>query len=243
MPIIALQGLRGGTGTSSVTAALAWAVNQLGETVLAMDFSSSNQLAMHFNVPVGQVRGWMRVALDNGDWQQSALRYQAGLDVVPFGLLDNQQREALETGSQEYLTPWLQHLTQLKADYHWLLLDVPAQQSRWSRDILAHADHIIRVVTADANCQIRLHQSHFSSNTFFLLNQFNAISQSQQDLQQLWLSTLTPLIPVNIHRDEAVAEALLFKQPVGEYRPESLAAEEFTTLANWLLINFGGARR
>jgi len=242
MPIIALQGLRGGTGTSSVTAALAWAIHQLGETVLAMDFSSSNQLAMHFNVPVGEARGWMRVALDSGDWQQSAFRYQDGLDVLPFGLLEPPQQQLLETGSEDHLTPWLHNLTQLQSDYHWLLLDVPAQESRWTRDILTHADHIIRVITADANCQLRLHHSHFGSNIHFVLNQFNANSQSQQDLQQLWLSRLTNLIPVNIHRDEAVAEALLLKQPTGEYRPESLAAEEITTLANWLLIHFGGAR-
>ncbi|WP_440530380.1 cellulose synthase operon protein YhjQ/BcsQ, partial [Serratia nevei] len=45
------------------------------------------------------------------------------------------------------------------------------------------------------------------------------------------------LLPVVIHRDEALAEALAVKQPLGEYRPESLAADEVLTLANWCLIN------
>lgn len=48
---------------------------------------------------------------------------------------------------------------------------------------------------------------------------------------------MSGLLPVVIHRDEALAEALAVKQPLGEYRPESLAADEVLTLANWCLIN------
>lgn len=243
MPVIALQGLRGGSGTTSLTAALAWALNQLGESVLVMDFSASNQLAAHFNVPFGMSRGWMRAALDHGEWRQSALRYLPGLDIVPFGSLSQQERQGAQQHAGDYLSAWLAHLAELKSHYRWLLLDVPAEENRWSRQILAQADHILCLITADANCQLRLHQRRFSNNTRFLLNKFNANSQSQQDLQQLWLTTLSKLIPVNIHQDEAVAEALLVKQPVGEYRPGSLAVEEVTTLASWLLINLSGSRQ
>lgn len=38
MPVLALQGVRGGIGTTSVTAALAWALQQLDESVLVIDF-------------------------------------------------------------------------------------------------------------------------------------------------------------------------------------------------------------
>jgi cell division protein YhjQ len=41
-----------------------------------------------------------------------------------------------------------------------------------------------------------------------------------------------------IHRDEAMAECLASKQPLGEYRSDSLAAEEILTLANWCLLHF-----
>ena len=37
MAIIALQGMRGGVGTTSITAALAWGLQQLGESVLVID--------------------------------------------------------------------------------------------------------------------------------------------------------------------------------------------------------------
>lgn len=57
MPVIALQGMRGGIGTTSVTAALAWAFQQLGESVLAIDCSADNLLRLHFNTPFALARG------------------------------------------------------------------------------------------------------------------------------------------------------------------------------------------
>ncbi len=113
----------------------------------------------------------------------------------------------------------------------------------WHHTLLAQADCVLKVLTPDANCHLRLHQHTFAANTRFLLNQFNANSKLQQDLHQLWLASLTHLIPVLIHRDEALAESLMMKQPLGEYRPHALASEEITTLANWLILHIAGVRQ
>jgi cellulose biosynthesis protein BcsQ len=45
------------------------------------------------------------------------------------------------------------------------------------------------------------------------------------------------LIPVILHRDEAMAESLAAKQPVGEWKDNSKIAREINTLANWFLLN------
>ena len=50
------------------------------------------------------------------------------------------------------------------------------------------------------------------------------------------------LLPMLIHRDEAMAECLAAKQPVGEFRSDALAAEEILTLANWCLLNYSGLK-
>lgn len=42
MPLIALQGVRGGTGATSLCAALGWALTALGESVLLIDGSPSS---------------------------------------------------------------------------------------------------------------------------------------------------------------------------------------------------------
>ncbi len=237
MTVIAFQGLRGGTGASSLTAAFAWALSTLGEKVIAIDLSSDNLLRMHFNMPAAQSRGWLRAALDGLPWQQSALRYTPHLDFVPAGQLTASERMAFASEPARYSRPWAGQLAGLGADYPWILLDVPAGDTLWTRSMLALADRVLSVVEADANCHVRLHQQSFAPDTLLLLNRFSALSKAQQDLHQLWSDSLNNLIPVTVHRDEAVAESLLNKQPVGEYRPLSLAAESMITFANWALIN------
>lgn len=63
MAVIALQGLRGGVGTTSITAALAWGLQQLGESVLVIDMTPANLLRMHFNTDFAHSQGWARAEL------------------------------------------------------------------------------------------------------------------------------------------------------------------------------------
>lgn len=237
MPVIAFQGLRGGAGTTSLVAGLSWALHTLGESVIAIDMSPDNQLRMHFNTASEHPRGWLRTALDRQPWQQSALRYAPELDFIPFGQLGDDELMAFVSQPLAHQDGWATQLATLKQTYRWVLLDVPAGTTPWTRALLALADRTISVMVPDANCHIRLHQQRFTADNLFLLNQFFPVSRSQQDLHQLWLATLQNLIPLTIHRDEAVAEALLRKQPFNEYRPQSLAAEEMTTFASWALIH------
>ncbi len=237
MAVIALQSVRGGAGATSLTAAFAWALNQLGEQVITVDLSADNLLRMHFNMPVGQSRGWLRAAMDGQPWQQSALRYAPGLDFVPAGRLNDDERMDFIRHPEKYAHAWLTQIDALRKLYPWILLDVPSGDTPWTRAMVALADHILSVVTPDANCHIRLFQQNFPTNTLFLLNQFSPVSKAQQDLHQLWVNSLNNFIPLTLHRDEAVAEALMSKQPLGEYRPHSLAAEGMMTFASWALIN------
>lgn len=237
MPVIALQGLRGGTGTTAVTAALGWALNMLGESVIAIDLSPVNQLRMHFNTPFQLARGWALSSLSGESWQQSAMRYRPDLDFVPFGLLNDKQMQGYRSTIVRLHQPIIDDMLALKSHYRWVLLDLPAEADAAFEPLLAQCDRQIRILTTDANCHLRLHQQQFAANALFLVNQFNANSQMQQDLHQLWIDSLRNLIPLILHRDEAMAEALLKKLPAGEYRPGSLIAEELITLANWLLMH------
>lgn len=73
-----------------------------------------------------------------------------------------------------------------------------------------------------------------------LNNDLRIGSQLQDDLYQVWLQSQRRLLPIVIHRDEAMAECMASKQPLGEYRSDSLAAEEVLTLANWCLLHDAG---
>ncbi|HBR6618552.1 TPA: cell division protein [Klebsiella pneumoniae] len=182
MAILGLQGVRGGTGVTSITAALAWALQLLGESVLAIDASPDNMLRFFFNTDIHHQDGWARALLDGRDWRDAGLRYTQHIDLLPFGQLSAGERENVDQ-----------------------LQPTPA-------------------------------------NGDILINDLRVGSQLQEDLYQLWLESQPRILPVTIHRDEAMAECLAAKQPLGEYRQDSLAAEEVLTLANWCLIHYSAGR-
>ncbi len=66
MAILGLQGVRGGVGTTSLTAALARALQILGKNVTVIDASPDNLLRMSFNVDFVHQGGWARSLLDGG---------------------------------------------------------------------------------------------------------------------------------------------------------------------------------
>ncbi len=87
MAVLGLQGIRGGVGTTSVTAALGWALQLLGDTVLVIDACPDNLLRLSFNVEFDLPQGWARAVLDGQDWRDAGLRYTSQLDVLHFGRL------------------------------------------------------------------------------------------------------------------------------------------------------------
>ncbi|EBY6259077.1 cellulose biosynthesis protein BcsQ [Salmonella enterica subsp. enterica serovar Warnow] len=241
MAILGLQGVHGGVGTTSLTAALAWALQILGENVLVIDASPDNLLRMSFNVDFVHQGGWARSLLDGQDWRDAGLRYTSQLDLLPFGQLTAQERENLQAW-QETLGEIGSAIQALKASgrYSWILLDLPYGASPLTGQLVSLCDHTLAIAQVDANCHIRLHQQALPAGAHILINDLRIGSQLQDDLYQVWLQSQRRLLPIVIHRDEAMAECMASKQPLGEYRSDSLAAEEVLTLANWCLLHDAG---
>ncbi|EAB4134122.1 cellulose biosynthesis protein BcsQ [Salmonella enterica] len=241
MAILGLQGVRGGVGATSLTAALAWALQILGENVLVIDASPDNLLRMSFNVDFVHQGGWARSLLDGQDWRDAGLRYTSQLDLLPFGQLTAQERENLQAW-QETLGEIGSAIQALKASgrYSWILLDLPYGASPLTGQLVSLCDHTLAIAQVDANCHIRLHQQALPAGAHILINDLRIGSQLQDDLYQVWLQSQRRLLPIVIHRDEAMAECMASKQPLGEYRSDSLAAEEVLTLANWCLLHDAG---
>ena len=105
-----------------------------------------------------------------------------------------------------------------QGSHRWLLLDIPEGYSPLTRELLSVCDRALQVVHPDGNSHIRLHQQALPANADILINDLRVGSQLQEDLYQLWLESQRRILPVTIHRDEAMAECLAAKQPLGEYR-------------------------
>ncbi|MGP3590681.1 cellulose biosynthesis protein BcsQ [Vagococcus sp. WN89Y] len=242
MATLGIQGIRGGVGTTSITAALAWSLQALGESVLVIDACPENLLRLSFNIDFAQSNGWARALLDGHDWRDAGMRYTSLLDILPFGQLTASEAENLpaQPAMLNQLTAIVRTL-QSQSHYQWVLIDLPHGFSSLTRPFIELCDHTLTVIKPDTNCHVRLHQQPLPTDTWLLVNDLRLGSQIQDDLWQVWLQSQRHMLPVSIHRDEAVAECMAAKQPLGEYRSDALAAEEVMTLANWCILNFGKA--
>lgn len=126
MAVLGLQGVRGGVGTTTITAALAWSLQMLGENVLVVDACPDNLLRLSFNVDFTHRQGWARAMLDGQDWRDAGLRYTSQLDLLPFGQLSIEEQENPQHW-QTRLSDICTGLQQLKASgrYQWILIDLP----------------------------------------------------------------------------------------------------------------------
>ncbi|MBA8782459.1 MULTISPECIES: cellulose biosynthesis protein BcsQ [Aeromonas] len=213
MNCVALQGIRGGVGTSSLVAGLALAAREQGARVLAVDLCHDNLLGIHLGLPHADARGWSRLADPAREWRSALYHYEEGLDLLSHG------------GGEGASAEWLAGID----GYDLVLLDLPLGP------VPALPCRLLTIVNADANCHVRLHRHAWAAGELLLVTQFSSRRALQQDLLDLWQAAGLPLLGLRLHRDEAMAEAMAAKQPVGRYAPTSLIAHELASLASWCL--------
>ncbi|MGH8380110.1 cellulose biosynthesis protein BcsQ [Pseudomonas sp.] len=237
MTVVALSGIRGGVGTTSMVAALGFALHALQQRVLMVDLHPRNLLRLHYNLGLDSPHGWASVDQDAaGHWNEALLQVVEGLYLLPFGQLPADALSALEQRQREQPQEWWQRLQTLQAHFDWIVLDTPATLPGGQPTLPLLPDTVmhIRVLETDAACHALL-STEGAGDAPLLVNRFDPISQLQRDLLLLWSERHAQLIPQVIHRDEAMAGALAWKSPVGYYAPDSLASQDVRSLATWLL--------
>ena len=85
MNVMTLQGLKGGVGTTTVTANLAAAINAQGLPVLVIDLSPQNSLRLHFSMDINDARGISTQIQAGLPWHEAAYVNENGVTFVPFG--------------------------------------------------------------------------------------------------------------------------------------------------------------
>ncbi|MFW9265635.1 cellulose biosynthesis protein BcsQ [Pseudomonas sp. NR3] len=237
MTSLGLYGLRGGTGSSSLLAALGYALHTLEQRVLLVDMCPENLLRLHFNLAVTQTGGWARALLDGQDWTDQVWSLAPNLSVLPHGRLIGTERAPLEQALDRRPGLWARRMDALAQHYDWILFDLPRRLP--CRDDVVSCQLQIQVIEADAACHVLLQQQEERADSL-LLNRFDPASQVQRDLALIWRQHYDArLLPVTVHSDEAMREALACKQPVGRYAPDSLVAQDVLSLAVWCQAHQG----
>lgn len=231
MTSLGLRGLRGGAGSTSLLAALGYALHTLEQRVLLVDMCPHNLLRLHFNLAVRETCGWARAMLDGHDWRTQFWDIAPKLSLLPYGQLVRADQFVVEQELRLQPELWARRLNVLAEHFDWILFDLPQRWLGCDNVVSCHLQ--IQVVEADAACNVLLQQQEERAD-YLLLNRFDPASQIQRDLMLVWRQHYDArLLPVTVHSDEAMREALACKQPVGRYAPGSLVAQDVLSLAIW----------
>ncbi len=246
MVIFSVVSAKGGVGKTTVAANLAMAFSA-GRNVVTMDLDPQNALRLHLGVAAGEIEGLGRATLEGRSWSSCMFRAAGGPYVLPYGNLNEGDRDAFEVHLSSHPNWLLDGLTELGlGDQDLVVIDTPPGPSLYQQQVLRIAQFVLVVIHADPASYATLPAmesilaKYCNSRPSFLgaaylLNNVPAGSALARDVVKVVRADLKErLVPTVIHQDEAVKEALAFDQLVLEYAPHSEAARDIGKVASWL---------
>ena len=246
MRIVAVISPKGGVGKTTMTANLAAELARQGERITVLDLDPQNALRLHFGMSYEENAGISVGRLEN-DWHHVLFESAYGVDFLPYGTIDEKQRDIFEDHIR-HNPDWLQsHLQQLGLEEEAvILIDTPPGPSLYLQQVLQVANVGVVVLKPDAASYSTipsiesLIQFYAGSRPSFLgycyvLNQMDASKQLCRDVYGMLRTNLRErFVPTAIHKDEAVSEALACQMPVSFYAQYSSATHDVQQLATWL---------
>ncbi|MDZ4190045.1 MAG: cellulose biosynthesis protein BcsQ [Hydrogenophaga sp.] len=248
MSIVGIVSMKGGVGKTSTTANLAAALaSNLGPNhISVVDLDPQNALHWHFGINDKKL-GVCKNAVMGANIGDVSVESQYGILCLPYGRFNETDREAFEH-LLSHDAGWLGEQLEEAGigDGGIVLVDVPPGPSVYLKQIFACADLILIVLLADAGsyATVPAMESWLKDmsvlrpklDSYYVLNQVDKSQILNRDVTELLQHHLGSRIsPISIHLDEAVREALAFRQPVVVYSPQGKASADMTQLAAWLI--------
>jgi cellulose synthase operon protein YhjQ len=247
MIVVAVISPKGGVGKTTIAANLSAAVATLGGKVRVIDLDPQNALRLHFGMQHDDPSGISRQTLLGHSWHEVMYRSQYGVDFLPYGVVNEVDRIAFEhqIEAQPY---WLiSHLETLNIGKDEVVfVDTPPGPTAYMQQVLHCANLAVVVLKPDAASYSTVPSMESLINfycadrkdfwgSYYLINQMDASKQLNRDVYDMLVSSLGErLIPVAVHRDEAVSEALAYQAPVSYYSQHCSAAHDLQQVADWL---------
>ena len=249
MSVIGVISMKGGVGKTSTIANVAWAAaEQLGrDQVTVIDLDPQNGLHWHFGIDSEDAVGVCWYSLEGFNWTDARLPSEFGVNCIPYGDVAESEREAFEillTNKSNWVGEQIQRLGLDRNDV--VFIDTPPGPSVYLKQVFACADLVLIVLLADAGsyATIPAMESWLAemsltfpkTRSIYVINQVDRNESLNRDVAELLQQHLgNRLAPNQIHRDEAVGEALAMQQPVLVYDPHGQASQDFRQLAMWAI--------
>lgn len=249
MSVIGVVSMKGGVGKTSVTANLAAAMAAtLGPgRVSVVDLDPQNAMRWHFGLEGNATQGLCAQSLDRAPWSGAVLSNEFDVACLPYGETNEADREAFEAllATEPHWVGQQLSRAELGNDAV-VLIDTPPGPSVYLRQVFACADLVLIALLADAGSYATipameswLREMATTSPRLkcaYVLNQVDRTDPLNRDVTAMLQKHLGErLVPIYIHRDEAVGEALAFQQPVLVYAPHGQASHDLARVANWVI--------
>jgi len=241
--IIAVVSAKGGVGKTTATANLCTAVRQGGRNVLAIDLDPQNALHLHFGGDPQRIGGTSRATLAGQDWREAGFSSSSGVVVLPYGAVNEDDRQAFERHLESH-PDWLSanlHTLGLGAD-DLVVLDTPPGPSVYMRTALSAAHLAVIVTLPDAASYATLPMMEGLVQTYcaaradfanhvFVVNQVDNSRLLARDVLQVMRADFGARVAGVIHQDQSVSEALAFNRSVLDYDPQCQATQDYLACA------------
>ena len=239
MKIISVVSAKGGVGKTTVASNLSAALRYTGRRVLAVDLDPQNALRLHFGADLRQIDGISRATLSGRSWHEAGFDSASGISVLPFGALNEADRQAFEAYLDRHpgwLTANLGALG-LGAD-DVVVVDTPPGPSVYMRAALSAAQLAVLVTLPDAASYAALPMMESLIATYcepradfvghaIVINQTDNARLLARDVTQVLHANFGERIVGQVHQDQSVSEALAFNQSVLDYDSRSQATQDY----------------
>ncbi|NEX60026.1 cellulose biosynthesis protein BcsQ [Noviherbaspirillum galbum] len=244
MQVISLISGKGGVGKTTITANLATALAQRDKRVLIIDLDPQNAQRIHLGLDPEEIAGLSREGISPNAIFDSPF----GVNFIPFGRLADNELEVFERELREDPYWVARGVASLEdSDFDYVLLDTPPGPTVYLHQALLASQRAFMIVLADAASfatvgkmmgligEVTAHEQNFHGVNL-LINQMPAQSRlGHQVRTALYDAYAGKLIPVAVHKDAKVSQALAFERPVLEYEPGCMASLDIQYVADWVI--------
>lgn len=243
MKTIAIVSTAGGSGRTTLSAALAVLLARRGRPVVALDFDPQNMLGAHLGLDCLAPAGLAQAMLDENEaWHAHTWRNSEGVLFVPYGAVSLEQGARCD--ARLAAEPrWLANaLAQLDLPQDGVvLIDTARYPSQQAGQAVQSADLVLCVMppepAACATLVARLDGlRRGGANLRIVVNRLNPARDMQRDVLAMLGAALGDGLPLaqRVHLDAALPESLARGTWLFDDAPHSQASHDLQGLANWL---------
>lgn len=244
MQIIAFISGKGGVGKSTLAANIAVALAHRKKRVLLIDLDPQNAQRLHLGMDPDEIAGLIREGISPASVFDSPFNVK----FIPFGRASEAELEDFEAELKRHPHWVADGIDSLNANtLDFVILDTPPGATVYLQQALLAAHRALGVVLADAASYASIPKitslvaQYTAGRTSFggmnlLINQMPVNSKlAHQVRSALYANYAQQLVPVAIHKDARVAQALAFERPVIEYEPGCKTSLDMQYVVDWLL--------